>query len=284
MARPNVDVVVPFAGSAAALRAALAALAALRRRPGDTVTVVDNRPDATAADDGAVRILPAAERRSSYFARNRGARQGTAPWLLFLDADVRPDPDLLDAYFAAPPGDDAGVLVGAVVDDEAGPGAPLAARYAAAQRPMAQEITLATGYGQTANCAVRRAAFEVAGGFADDIRSGGDADLCFRLERAGWRLEPRPAARAVHANRESLAALLRQKARHGSGVAWLEGRYPGTFPARGLLDVLAWTARDAPTAARTYRRGEREAARLTLVELAAGWAFELGRHLPNTVR
>jgi GT2 family glycosyltransferase len=284
MERPSVDVVVPFAGSAAAMESAMRTLHALRRRRGDTITLVDNRPDAGPAADGDIRIVPATERRSSYFARNRGAREGTAPWLLFLDADVRPDPGLLDAYLEPPPGENAGVLVGAVIDEEAGPHAPLAARYAAAQRPMAQEITLASGYGQTANCAVRRAAFEAVGGFADAIRSGGDADLCFRLERAGWGLEPRPTARGVHANRTSLPALLRQKARHGSGVAWLEARYPGTFPKRGFLGVAAWTARHAPSAARAYRRGEREAARLTLVELAAAWAFELGRHLPNEVR
>ena len=48
---------------------------------------------------------------------------------------------------------------------------------------MSQRNTL-TGvrpYAQTAHCAVRRSAFEAVGGFREDIRSGGDADLCFRL-------------------------------------------------------------------------------------------------------
>jgi glycosyltransferase involved in cell wall biosynthesis len=284
MDRPSIDVVVPFAGSAAAFAGLLAALSELRRRPGDTLTVVDNRAAAarTARRDG-VLVLRASERRSSYFARNRGARKGEAPWLVFLDADVRPRPELLDAYFELDVPDDAGVIAGGLVDEDAGDGEPLAARFAAARRPMAQHVALSNGYALTANCAVRRAAFEAVGGFAEDVRSGGDADLCFRLAGAGWGLEYRPDAFATHANRDTLAALLRQRARHGAGAAWLEARYPGRFPARGPRGMLAWTARDVARAARELGRGEREEARHDLVELAAGWAFELGRLLPNSV-
>jgi len=286
--RPSVDVVVPFAGSAEELADVLEVLRGLLLRPRDTITIVDNRPAAAPAlpDPGdRVRLLRAPERQSSYFARNRGAAPGDAPWLVFLDADARPDPGLLDAYFAPPPADDAGVIAGALIDADASPEGSLASRFAAARRPMAQEITVrraGLGYAQTANCAVRRAAFAAVDGFPEDIRSGGDADLCFRIQGAGWRLEHREAARAVHANRESLTALLRQRARHGAGAAWLEARYPGTFPAGRRLGLLAWAARDIPRAARDYGRGERETARHALVDLAAGWAFELGRHLPNT--
>ena len=44
MSRSRVDVVVPFAGSAAALAALVARLELLTLRDGDTVSVVDNRP------------------------------------------------------------------------------------------------------------------------------------------------------------------------------------------------------------------------------------------------
>src|SRR5436190_688694 len=80
----------------------------------------------------------------------------------------------------------------------------LAARYAMLSRSMAQvSAGDRWGYAQTANCAVRRTAFAAAGGFVETARSGADADLCFRLRDAGWTLEERPAAAAIHRSRRT---------------------------------------------------------------------------------
>jgi GT2 family glycosyltransferase len=132
-------------------------------------------------------------------------------------------------------------------------------------------------YAQTANGLVRRSAFEAAGGFADGIRSGGDADLCWRLQAGGWQLERRPGAAVVHRNRRTLAALLAQKARHGAGAAWLERRHRGSFPRRRLPGLALWSARRVLGAS----PGNRSTA---LVDVVAVWAFELGRLLPNGAR
>src|SRR5947209_6985898 len=59
MARPRVDVVVPFRGDAAALALLRGRLAALELAPGDSLLVVDNTPGAAAAAPGPVRVLPA---------------------------------------------------------------------------------------------------------------------------------------------------------------------------------------------------------------------------------
>jgi len=129
---------------------------------------------------------------------------------VFVDTDVLAPPDLLDRYFAQPPADETGVLAGAVLDetppDEAG---HRAVRYAYLKASMSQEITLADArwaFAQTANAAVRRAAFAQVGGFEAAIRSGGDADLCFRLRAAGWALERREQAAVVHHNRTTAHA------------------------------------------------------------------------------
>src|SRR5688572_7805397 len=121
--RPAVDVVVPFAGSDAELARVVAAVRGLALRQGDTVAVVDNQRRA-ARPAG---VLEAVAVRSSYHARNAGARAGSAPWLLFVDADVDLPADLLDRLFEPPPAEGTGVLAGGVRD---APGGGAAARYA----------------------------------------------------------------------------------------------------------------------------------------------------------
>jgi len=288
--RPAVDVVIPFAGTELEFEQLIVRASRLALRPSDTVVVVDNRrrasPLTRQGSTSGVRTLAAPERRSSYHARNRGAAAGCAPWLLFLDADVDWQENLIDAYFESDPGERVAVLAGGVADAPLGgrSRATLAERYAAAVGPMGHANTTdAFGrppYAQTANCLVRRAAFESVGAFAGGIRSGGDADLCFRLQAEGWTVEVRQAAAVTHRNRRALVALLAQKARHGAGAAWLQRRYPGSFPPRRLAGSAAWSARSLLAA----RRRGAGAVSLAVVDALAVCAFELGRRLPNRTR
>jgi len=280
-----VDVVVPFAGPQPALDVALARMAVIRLRDGDTVLVADNRPGASDSTGDGVALVAAGERRSSYYARNRGAERGQAPWIVFLDADVEPHPAVLDAYFDPAPGERTAVLAGAVSDSRAEAGAP---RYAALAGLMTQENTLGSGefaYAKTANCAVRRAAFEQVGGFRDDIRSGGDADLCFRLRAAGWRLEHRPDARVEHHARQTIAGLLAQRAKHGAGAAWLERNHPGLHhPRYGPRRLAAWLLRGSAQALRARLRGDRDGALVAALDPLSALALEADRLVPNRAR
>jgi GT2 family glycosyltransferase len=275
--RPAVDVVIPVAGDAGLVAAVLARARTLKLGADDTLTVVDNRGAGVAEPD----VLVASEMRTSYFARNAGARRGSAPWLLFLDADVYAPPDLLERMFTAEPAKRTAVLAGAVIDEPAGAGAPVALRYAEQNRSMSQEVTLAHGFAQTANCAVRREAFEAAGGFREDVRSGGDADLCWRLVAAGWEIERRPGAAVVHRNRASVAAMLGQRFRHGSGAGWLAREHPGALPARRWPGLAWWSVRRAAAGLAAALRGDRDGAIRGLLDGPAVWAFELGRRAPN---
>ena len=107
----------------------------------------------------------------------------------------------------------------------------------------------------TGNLLVRRAAFEEVGGFADGIRSGGDVDLCWRLQDAGWELERRPEATVEHHHRDDLGSFLAMVARYGAGSRWLNERRPGAAPRWPLATGLLGSARDiaAHLAARTGR-------------------------------
>ena len=179
--------------------------------------------------------MAAPERQSSYFARNSGAAAGDGEWLVFIDADVTAPSDLIERYFEEPPGDRTGLLAGGILDAEVGDPTAVS-RYLTESSSMSQDNTLRGDwpYAQTANCAVRRAAFEEIGGFNDGIRSGGDADLCFRLRAAGWELETRDEAAVDHHARSTLRAMVRQRARHGSGSAWLNQHLPRLVSRRAL--------------------------------------------------
>jgi hypothetical protein len=288
--RPSVDVVVPFQGSAPALAELVDRLARLRLRPDDTLTIVDNTEpsvaDRTSPRSG-IRIVIATDRKSSYYARNRGAATGHHPWLVFVDADVDPAPDLLDRYFADSASPRTAVLVGGVRDVSA-PTADresLAARYARVSRLIDQANTVeqARPYAKTANCAVLRDAFEQIGGFVDDIRSGGDADLCFRLLDAGWEFELRANAIGEHRGRRHLLGLIAQRSRHGSGGEWLEERYPGFLgPRRRVLGLARDLVRGAGAALIARLRGDGDRAVLRLLNPVSNAAFEFGRRIPNT--
>jgi GT2 family glycosyltransferase len=280
-------VIVPFAGSDARLEEMLGRLGRLELRPGDEVVLVDNRPNARPPrrpPPPGVGVLHAPGRASSWFARDAGVAATGAEWLVFVDADTRPAPDLLDRYLEdPPPGPRVGVLAGGVRDWSTAPTA--CSRYVSARAKMDQGVTLAhpyRPYAQTANCAVRRSAFALVGGFAPGAGSSaaGDADLeqpadlCWRLQEAGWLLESRPEAFVDHENRARFRDLYRQLARHGAGLAWLERRHPGSEPPPGIRDVLGRVPHYLVAAARA---GEREEALFALVDLVALYARDLGR-------
>jgi GT2 family glycosyltransferase len=288
--RASADVIIPFSGSRKALDVLLTRVTALRLGADDSITIVDNTRKRVARSiqvPPRIRIVAAPERKSSYYARNRGAFSGRAPWLVFLDADVRAGPGLIDQYLAAAPGPNTAVLCGWVRDVAATQGEreSLASRYARVRRLIDQANTLQMSrpYAKTANCAVRRTAFEQIGGFVDNIRSGGDADLCFRLRQAGWGLELRSDAIAEHQGRRRLIQLLGQRARHGSGAEWLEARYPGFVGPRGSILALVRIVVIGAVAscASIVRRRDGDEALVRLLEPVSNAAFDLGRRISN---
>ena len=249
--RPAVSVVVPFHGSREQAGALLDALDGLELGTDDEVLVVDNTGAGAVPCDGRAEVLAADRERSAYYARNVGAARARGEWLLFMDADCRPRPEIVDRYLATVPAPRTGAVVGEV---EAEPGQDsLVARYARSRGHLAQHHHWRHPFrpwGITANLLVRRAAWASVGGFQEGVRSAGDTEFSWRLQDAGWQLEYRPEAVVAHRHRETVARLARQSARYGAGRAWVARRYPGAMAeprllapvARSAAGVVIWTA------------------------------------------
>jgi glycosyltransferase involved in cell wall biosynthesis/GT2 family glycosyltransferase len=278
--------VVPFAGSPEQAEALVEALQALELADGDELIVVDNSPRAvlgSVAGDASPRVIEAAEEQSSYYARNVGAEAAAADWLLFIDADCRPSPTLLDEYFSEPVDGEVGALAGRIAP--AGQSG-LLPRWAASRRLIDQEL-LGSGPGPqgaaTANLLVRRAAWESVGGFHEGVRSGADIEFCWRLQDGGWKLAGRPGATVTHLHRESLRQVARQMARYGAGNAWQERRRTGSVPRLPLVPGVAVALAGAAAYALTLRF-ERAAMKLVdCVALAASaWGWWCGNAAART--
>jgi glycosyltransferase involved in cell wall biosynthesis len=256
--RPAVSVVVPFVGDRRAAERLASNLERLDLLAGDETIVADNARGGMSRDalPASAQVVRAASERSAYHARNAGAREAANAWILFLDADCRPVPDLLAAYFEQPPPRVCGAVAGAVVGEPGQRG--LITRYAR-DRGFLNMAGGNAGPGWRiaigGNVLVRRAAFEQIGGFVEGIRSGGDVDLSRRLIAAAWTIDERHAALVEHRHRERLVPFLAAIARYAAGSRWLNGRYPGHSPRWPLTRQLALSARDAVV---LTARGERE--------------------------
>jgi glycosyltransferase involved in cell wall biosynthesis/GT2 family glycosyltransferase len=283
-----VSVIVPFAGTEGDAQAVLAAFSKLSLGAGDEVILVDNTPDgklAALAPEPSPQhvVLRATWEHSSYHARNAGAERASADWLLFIDADCRPDPDILDRYFDGPIDEGCAIVAGAVV------GAPgqrgLIPGWARSRRQLSEDHLLqagpplphpATG---TGNMLVRRHAFDALGGFHEGVRSGADMEFCWRVQDAGWSLLHRPAARVEHHYTDAVGTLARQSIRHAAGRRWVSRRYAGAFAAppilaqmaRAIGGAVAWTVTLRP------RRGLYKLID-GVTHVGAAWGWWLGRN------
>jgi GT2 family glycosyltransferase len=245
--RPPVSVVVPFFGDEAYAARCREALAQLELRPGDELIVADNTAAGTAgkALGDVATVVAATGERSSYHARNAGAESARGDWLLFVDADCVPTAGFLDRYFDPPPAARCGALGGGIIGlaDQRS----LLARYARDRNFLHQSEGMHAKAGAaaaTGNMLVRRVAYEELGGFAEGIRSGGDVDFCWRLQREGWSLEFRPLALVEHRHRDTLPDFLGTIARYAAGSRWLNDRHPGSAPRWPLVHGLIGTAWD----------------------------------------
>ncbi len=275
----SVCVVVPFAGDLAAAVTTINSLRTLVEVV-EWIVIADNSDDqvvATAIEAaglmGRIEPVSATLERSAYHARNAAGRSASGEWMLFLDADCTLGPDLIEGFFATPIPAAVGVVAGSVV--HAPNRASLSARRAEARFAGQDEFLLgaaAMPAGSGQNLLIRSAAWRAVGGYCEGLRSGGDVEICWRIQEIGWAFEFRFAARVVARSYETLAGMRLQARRYGAGRRWLRQR-SGETMARPALFRPIWRA---PAAAAWHLlHGRREAAAFKLLDLIA--AVELAR-------
>ncbi|MGF1461107.1 MAG: glycosyltransferase [Leptolyngbyaceae cyanobacterium] len=187
-------------------------------------TLAELRRFADEAQQQGLRIVPLSECeiQSSYAARNRGIKAARGEILVFTDADCRPIPEWLAQMVQPFETANIGLVVGEI---EALPGDSWLEQYAEQRDILSQKYTIAHTfypYGQTANLAVRRVALQTSGLFRPYLTTGGDADLCWRIQMQGeWQLKFVTEAIVRHRHRSTLQALRSQWCRYGRSNQYL---------------------------------------------------------------
>ena len=235
MVLPTVSVVIPIYNGEADLPDLLACLRS-QTYPTDQVEylLVDNNScDRTAAllQDAAttatatgltIRLLSETQIQSAYAARNTGIRAATGEIVAFTDMDCRPRPTWLAELMQPFAEGKVGLVAGEIL---ALPGNTLLEQHAERGETLSQKHTLGHSflpYGQTANLAVRREIFSQVGMFRPYLNTGGDADMCWRIQQGtDWQIQFAESAIVQHRHRATLEELRKQWQRYGRSNRYL---------------------------------------------------------------
>lgn len=190
--------------------------------------------------------------QSSYAARNTGIKASQGEILVFTDADCRPYPNWVEEIIKPFNNQPIGIVAGELI---ALPGETFLEKYAERAEMMAQKFLLEhpfCPYGQTANLAIRKEAFYKIGLFRPYLTTGGDADICWRIQReTNYKLEYAPKAIIQHRHRSTLKSFRSQFRRYGSSNRYLHELY-GVQLMREcntkdlIYGVSRWIIKDVP--------------------------------------
>lgn len=205
-------------------------------------------------------------------ARNLGVEACDGEVCLHLDDDVVCSPELVGGHLAAFEADRRTVGVGKLI--QALPGSPdwyaetVARGIAEHFEDLAgREADWTDCYG--ANFSTPRAAFLAVGGFATDLETAIDLELCLRLREAGCVVRYLPEASGVHDDGKLAAGMMRDAAREGRAHVALVDRHPETLP-----QMLDWRGSAGPLELRLRRV-------LIAVHCPPGPLIGLGRLVPG---
>ena len=229
---PLVSVVVPAFNAETTLRDCLDALVAQDFPKHEyELIVVDNLSTDTTwsiiqSYGSLIQGLQETGVQSSYAARNVGVLASRGQLIAFTDADCVPNRSwlrLLVENFTRP---EVGCVAGEVLPFRSETAVEKFSSQAGILRQRSTLIHRYRPYAQTANLIIRRRVFEQIGLFNSTLKSGGDADFCWRMQaRSDWTFCFNDAAVVLHHHRSTVAGLWKQYVRYGQGHADLELLY-----------------------------------------------------------
>jgi GT2 family glycosyltransferase len=234
---PRVSVVVCSYNGARTIRDCLDGLMRLSYPNFEVIVVNDGSTDATgeiAAGYG-FRVI-STDNQGLSNARNLGCQAAAGEIVAYLDDDAYPDPHWLTYLASAflttdyagiggpnvPPSGN-GLVADCIAHAPGGPVHVLVSDVEAEHIPGC-------------NMAFRKSALEEIGGFDPRFRSAGDdVDVCWRLQKRGYKLGFTPSAMVWHHRRNSFIAYWKQQVGYGKAEALLERKWPEKYNAAGHL-------------------------------------------------
>ncbi|MCB0983574.1 MAG: glycosyltransferase [Ilumatobacter sp.] len=237
------SVVVPAYNAAATIGEQLAAL---RRQRGDItydVIVADNgSSDETAAEVRrwmagwpALRLVDAASRRGSAYARNVGAAQAVGQWLAFCDADDIVDDGWLEALAEYVRPDR--VVFGTLRVDSLNSPSVLRWRSSPHAASLA-EPGPSDSFAPSGNMAIYRSTYLHLGGLNEEYPKSHDVEFAVRVRKAGLEIFEVPGAVVNYRYRSTLRAVYRQAYRGGRAVAQLRAEHGSSLAPRSARTTM----------------------------------------------
>jgi len=166
--------------------------------------------------------LQATKIQSAYAARNVGIKAAKGEFLVFTDADCRPQPDWLEHLISPFEQPQINLVIGEILGLTSNNWLEI---YADKAQILSQQHTLNheyLPYGQTANLAIRKSSLQKVGLFRPYLTTGGDADICWRLQlQFPDCLVFQSGAIVHHRHRSSLQEFYNQWYKYGSSNRYL---------------------------------------------------------------
>jgi len=277
---PVVSCVTPVYNAARFLPALLDALAAQTFRGAREFVFADNgcTDDSRAVIEawrerlgGPVRIVDAFARRGAAHAMNTGWRAARAPLLVFCDADDRPGQDWMAGLVRAAEAEGADIVSGGtrLWDGSPGPNPEPVWNACAAVHLGFLPMVL------NGNMLARAPVLAALGGWAEDFRTGEDAEFSWRAQLAGFRIVAAgPEVVLDYRSRPDARSAFAQYFRFGLDDIKLLRRFRGhPRPPRGWAERRREWAVHGPRLRRILRRREHTFDRL---DLARFWGKKAG--------